>query len=110
MAAVSAMHHDRDELTDVHRRCLRETSKQHTHLFSGAVTQVLTTLRYQNARMVSHTMQFSFTGAIAEWRRFALLSSLLNWLGETPAQRSNNATPGYLSFGMAGMCKYPETP
>ncbi|KIW13989.1 hypothetical protein PV08_06770 [Exophiala spinifera] len=32
---------------------------------------------------------------------FALLSSLLNWLGETPAQRSNNATPGYLSFGMA---------
>ncbi|KAJ9501596.1 hypothetical protein H2202_002557 [Exophiala xenobiotica] len=32
---------------------------------------------------------------------FALLSSLLNWLGETPAQKSTNSTPGYLSFGMA---------
>ncbi|KIW93112.1 uncharacterized protein Z519_05717 [Cladophialophora bantiana CBS 173.52] len=35
--------------------------------------------------------------------RFALLTALLNWLGETPAQKqSPNGTPGYLSFGMAG--------
>ncbi|KIW25388.1 uncharacterized protein PV07_08570 [Cladophialophora immunda] len=33
---------------------------------------------------------------------FALMTALLNWLGETPAQRqSPNGTPGYLSFGMA---------
>jgi hypothetical protein len=33
--------------------------------------------------------------------RFALLSSLLSWLSETPAQKKSNATPGYLSFGMS---------
>ncbi|EXJ82364.1 hypothetical protein A1O3_06177 [Capronia epimyces CBS 606.96] len=32
---------------------------------------------------------------------FSLLTSLLNWLGETPAQRQSSGTPGYLSFGMA---------
>ncbi|KIV97510.1 hypothetical protein PV10_01257 [Exophiala mesophila] len=32
---------------------------------------------------------------------FALLQSLLTWLGETPAQKRNATTPGYLSFGMA---------
>lgn len=30
------------------------------------------------------------------------MTSLLNWLGETPAQKASNATPGYLSMGMAG--------
>ncbi|EXJ54450.1 hypothetical protein A1O7_09790 [Cladophialophora yegresii CBS 114405] len=33
---------------------------------------------------------------------FSLMTALLNWLGETPAQRSSpSGTPGYLSFGMA---------
>ncbi|RMZ90347.1 hypothetical protein DV736_g2439, partial [Chaetothyriales sp. CBS 134916] len=31
----------------------------------------------------------------------ALLTSLLNWLGETRAQKATQSTPGYLSFGMA---------
>ena len=33
--------------------------------------------------------------------RFSLMTSLLNWLGETPAQKNSQGTPGYLSFGMA---------
>ncbi|OAP54617.1 hypothetical protein AYL99_11065 [Fonsecaea erecta] len=33
---------------------------------------------------------------------FSLLTALLNWLGETPAQRqSPSGTPGYMAFGMA---------
>ncbi|KIV83085.1 hypothetical protein PV11_05143 [Exophiala sideris] len=33
---------------------------------------------------------------------FSLLSALLNWLGETPAQKQSSAgTPAYLTFGMA---------
>ncbi|KIW62691.1 hypothetical protein PV04_10841 [Phialophora macrospora] len=33
---------------------------------------------------------------------FSLMTALLNWLGETPAQKSSSTgTPGYLSFGMA---------
>ncbi|KAK5053191.1 hypothetical protein LTR84_002165 [Exophiala bonariae] len=34
---------------------------------------------------------------------FALLSSLLSWMGETPTQKANATTPGYLSFGMSVM-------
>ncbi|KAL2395801.1 hypothetical protein ABEF95_010402 [Exophiala dermatitidis] len=34
---------------------------------------------------------------------FSLLTALLNWLGETPAQRQSSATPGYMSFGMAAL-------
>lgn len=35
-----------------------------------------------------------------------MLTALLNWLGETPAQRASpTGTPGYLSFGMAGKNK-----
>ncbi|OAL22679.1 hypothetical protein AYO20_11167 [Fonsecaea nubica] len=35
---------------------------------------------------------------------FSLLTALLNWLGETPAQRqSPNGTPAYMSFGMAAL-------
>ena len=30
------------------------------------------------------------------------MTSLLNWLGETPAQKASNGTPGYLSMGMSG--------
>lgn len=32
----------------------------------------------------------------------ALMMSLLNWLGETPAQRKNATQPAYLTFGMSG--------
>ncbi|KAI1612694.1 translation initiation factor SUI1 [Exophiala viscosa] len=32
---------------------------------------------------------------------FSLLSALLNWLGETSAQKQSNGTPAYLTFGMA---------
>jgi hypothetical protein len=39
--------------------------------------------------------------------RFSLMTALLNWLGETPAQRSNpSGTPGYLSFGMASKSQH----
>merc|ERR1711939_212223 len=31
----------------------------------------------------------------------ALMMSLLNWLGETPAQRATATQPGYLTFGMS---------
>lgn len=31
----------------------------------------------------------------------ALMMSLLNWLGETPAQRKKASQPGYLTFGMS---------
>ncbi|KPI43333.1 uncharacterized protein AB675_7096 [Cyphellophora attinorum] len=31
----------------------------------------------------------------------ALMMSLLNWLGETPAQRKNATQPAYLTFGMS---------
>ena len=30
------------------------------------------------------------------------MSALLTWLGETPAQKSSNTTPAYLTFGMSG--------
>lgn len=30
-----------------------------------------------------------------------MVIALLNWISETPAQRNTQATPGYLSFGMA---------
>jgi hypothetical protein len=33
--------------------------------------------------------------------RVALMMSLLNWLGETPAQRKNATQPAYLTFGMS---------
>ena len=33
---------------------------------------------------------------------FSLMTSLLNFLSETPAQKQNASSPGYLSFGMAG--------
>lgn len=36
--------------------------------------------------------------------RVSLVVALLNWISETPAQRNTQATPGYLSFGMAGEC------
>jgi hypothetical protein len=41
---------------------------------------------------------------MAENDRLSLMMSLLNWLGETPAQRKTATQPGYLSFGMA--CEY----
>lgn len=31
----------------------------------------------------------------------SLLVALLNWLSETPSQKSSNSTPAYLSFAMA---------
>ncbi|RMD41177.1 hypothetical protein DV735_g3946, partial [Chaetothyriales sp. CBS 134920] len=31
----------------------------------------------------------------------SLLTALLNWLGETPAQKASQATPGYMSFGIS---------
>lgn len=33
--------------------------------------------------------------------RVSLVVALLNWISETPSQRNTQATPGYLSFGMA---------
>lgn len=33
----------------------------------------------------------------------SLLVSLLNWLSETPSQKSTNSTPAYLSFAMAAL-------
>ena len=56
----------KDELTDMDRRCLQETSEQHPRMFSGPVIQVLTMLPRQNAWMVSHAVKVSFIGATAE--------------------------------------------
>lgn len=36
--------------------------------------------------------------------RVSLVVALLNWISETPAQKNTQATPGYLSFGMASKC------
>ena len=36
--------------------------------------------------------------------RFSLITAVLNWLSETPAQKQSANTPGYLSVGMA--CTY----
>jgi hypothetical protein len=33
----------------------------------------------------------------------SLLVSLLNWLSETPSQKSTSSTPAYLSFAMAAL-------
>jgi hypothetical protein len=33
---------------------------------------------------------------------FSVITALLNWLSETPAQKQSSSTPGYLSVGMAG--------
>ena len=33
----------------------------------------------------------------------SLITAVLNWLSETPAQKQNSSTPGYLAVGMALM-------
>lgn len=39
--------------------------------------------------------------------RVSLVVALLNWISETPSQRNTQATPGYLSFGMASEYTVP---
>lgn len=55
----------------------------------------------QDAWLV-RTTTLSYNHHVAHDLRFSLMTSLLNWMGETPAQKSTASTPGYLSFGMAG--------
>ena len=38
--------------------------------------------------------------------RISFVISVLNWLSETPHQRATNATPGYMTAGMARECQY----
>ena len=80
--------------SDVHEKQVRMSY----HFIPGA------TINHegQNARLVSY-VSIRDEEPRAEQRRFSLLSALLNWLGETPAQKKSNGTPGYLTFGMASM-------
>lgn len=38
------------------------------------------------------------------------MMSLLNWLGETPAQRATATQPGYLTFGMSSQYLHRKPP
>jgi hypothetical protein len=76
-----------------------EKDSDFSSTFSSTMPMAAVCSNLQALLYYPNTFQMFMRNKMLGW--VSLLVSLLNWLSETPSQKSTSSTPAYLSFAMA---------